>query len=118
MAWLRAHPLRAALAGLLTFLLLLDQLFPPPLPRDMPGLLVVARDGEPLRGWPDADGVWRIPVKPEQVSPRYLESLLAYEDRWFYWHPGVNPVAMLRAGWQWITQGHIVSGGSTLSMQV
>ena len=116
--WLRAHPVRAALAGLLSLVLLLDLLFPPPLPPDLPGLLVVARDGEPLRGWPDADGVWRIPVKPEQVSPAYLEALLTYEDRWFYWHPGVNPVSMLRAGWQWVAQGHIVSGGSTLSMQV
>ena len=116
--WARRHPWRAGLAASLTVVLLLDQLLPPPLPRDAPGMVVVARDGTPLRGWPDADGVWRIPVAPAQVSPRYMDALLTYEDRWFYWHPGVNPVAMLRAGWQLLTEGRIVSGGSTLSMQV
>jgi penicillin-binding protein 1C len=117
-AWARRHPWRAGLAATLAIVLLLDQLLPPPLPRDAPGMVVVARDGTPLRGWPDADGVWRIPVAPAQVSPRYLDALLTYEDRWFYWHPGINPVAMLRAGWQLLTEGRIVSGGSTLSMQV
>jgi len=117
-SWLRRHPYRALLAAVLTCLLLADQIFPPPIPRDTGGLVVVARDGSPLRGWPDRDGVWRFPVTPDQVSPRYLDALLAYEDRWFYWHPGFNPVAMLRAGWQWMLNGHIVSGGSTLSMQV
>ncbi|MDB5813681.1 MAG: penicillin-binding protein [Rhodocyclales bacterium] len=118
LSWTRRHPWRATLAALLTALLLLDQRFPPPLPHDEAGLVVVARDGSPLRGWPDDDGVWRYPVTPEQVSPRYLDALLTYEDRWFRWHPGINPVALLRAGWQWVAQGHIVSGGSTLSMQV
>lgn len=117
-SWVRRHPYRAGMAMLLTCLLLVDQIFPPPLPHDTAGLIVVARDGSPLRGWPDKDGVWRFPVTPEQVSPRYLDALLTYEDRWFYWHPGFNPIAMLRAGWQWIAYGHIVSGGSTLSMQV
>ncbi|GAB2891067.1 penicillin-binding protein 1C [Uliginosibacterium flavum] len=117
-AWLRRHPLRAALAALLTLALLLDQCFPPPIPRDEPGLVVVAEDGSPLRSWPSADGVWRYPVTPEQVSPLYLQALLNYEDRWFYRHPGVNPVALLRAAVQWVRHGHIVSGGSTLTMQV
>ncbi|MBC7500042.1 MAG: penicillin-binding protein 1C [Herminiimonas sp.] len=115
---LARHPCRASLAVLLSCLLLLDRALPPPLPQDNAGMQVVARDGSPLRGWPDADGVWRMPVTPEQVSARYLDALLTYEDRWFYWHPGINPVAMLRAAWQWAAYGHIVSGGSTLSMQV
>jgi penicillin-binding protein 1C len=117
-SWVRRHPYRTGMAMLLTGLLLVDQIFPPPVPHDGAGLVVVARDGSPLRGWPDKDGVWRFPVTPGQVSPRYLDALLTYEDRWFYWHPGFNPVAMLRAGWQWIAHRHIVSGGSTLSMQV
>ncbi|MDF3851537.1 transglycosylase domain-containing protein, partial [Achromobacter denitrificans] len=79
---------------------------------------VVAADGTPLRNYPSRDGIWRYPVKPDQVSERYLETLLTYEDRWFYWHPGVNPVALARAGWQWATNRRIVSGGSTLTMQV
>lgn len=81
-------------------------------------LVVMAADGLPLRVWPSRDGALRHPVTIEAVSPLYLEALLHYEDRWFYWHPGVNPWAMARAGWQWIRHGRIVSGGSTLSMQV
>lgn len=117
-AWLRRHPWRASGALLLSTVLLLDQLFPPLIPHDRAGLVVLARDGSPLRAWPDADGVWRFPTTTKQVSPRYLDALLNYEDRWFYWHPGINPVAMLRAAWQWSVNGRIVSGGSTLSMQV
>lgn len=118
MIWCRTHPWRAALAFALSFFLLLDQLFPPPIPIDAPGLVVLARDGSPLRSWPDADGVWRFPVTQQQVSAHYVDALLHYEDRWFYWHPGVNPLALARAAWQWAWHGEIVSGGSTLTMQV
>jgi penicillin-binding protein 1C len=100
-------------------LLALDFAFPPPLPkaRDT-STLVVARDGTPLRAFADREGVWRYPATPENVSPLYLQALLNYEDRWFWKHPGVNPWALLRAGGQWIQRGRIVSGGSTLTMQV
>nr|WP_306441639.1 penicillin-binding protein 1C [Methyloversatilis sp. XJ19-49] len=97
---------------------LLDCLFPPPLPGRDDGLIVLARDGSPLRAWPGADGAWRYPVTLADVSPRYVEALLGYEDRWFRWHPGVNPAALARAAWQWADSGRIVSGGSTLTMQV
>ena len=99
---------------------LADRLAPLPLPdpeRDAASV-VLARDGTPLRAFADADGVWRYPVRPEEVSPLYLEALLGYEDRWFYRHRGVNPVAMARATAQAIRYHRIVSGGSTLSMQV
>ena len=112
---MRRHPWRASGALLLSTVLLLDQLFPPPIPRDSPGLMVVARDGSPLRAWPDADGVWRFPTTPGQVAPRYLDALLTYEDRWFYQHPGVNPLALVRATWQNLTGARVVSGGSTTS---
>lgn len=101
-------------------LLVLDYCFPPPVPgRDSPkALLVIARDGTPLRAFPDRDHIWRHPVTLEQVSPRYVDALIQYEDRAFRWHPGVNPLALIRAAWQWATRGEIVSGGSTLTMQV
>jgi penicillin-binding protein 1C len=84
-----------------------------------PGTLVVlASDGTPLRTWPGADGALRQPTTPEAVSPLYLEALRQYEDRWFDWHPGINPLALMRAGWQWMRHGRVVSGGSTLTMQV
>lgn len=54
----------------------------------------------------------------EDVSPLYLEALVGYEDRWFWHHPGINPVAALRALGQMVGNGQIVSGGSTLTMQV
>lgn len=111
--------LRWGSVALLSSLLLLDLAFPPQLPkaRDT-STLVVARDGAPLRAFADADGVWRYPATPESVSPLYLEALLHYEDRWFWRHPGVNPIALLRAGGQLLTSGEVVSGGSTLTMQV
>ncbi|MGH8025626.1 MAG: penicillin-binding protein 1C, partial [Pseudoxanthomonas sp.] len=111
--------LRWSTVALLVTLLVLDLAFPPPLPkaRDT-STLVVARDGTPLRAFADRNGVWRYPATPETVSPLYLQALLNYEDRWFWKHPGVNPWALLRAGGQWLRGGRIVSGGSTLTMQV
>lgn len=111
--------LRWGLAAALSLLLLLDLLFPPQLPkaRDT-STLVIAADGTPLRAFADADGVWRYPATPDTVSPLYVEALLNYEDRWFWKHPGVNPYALLRAGGQMLGSGEVVSGGSTLTMQV
>jgi penicillin-binding protein 1C len=105
----------------LVFLLAaLDWAFPLPMPgRDSPyATVVVARDGTPLRAFPGDDHVWRYPVSLNDVSPLYLQALVAYEDRAFRWHFGVNPFALVRAGWQRLRYGHIVSGGSTITMQV
>lgn len=103
----RAFPLPAAA--------LLSQ---PETPAQNGSVVVVSSDGMPLRVWPSVDGALRHPVTLDAVSPLYLEALLHYEDRWFYRHPGVNPWAMARAAWQWLAHGRIVSGGSTLTMQV
>ena len=81
-------------------------------------MLVVARDGQPLRAFPDARGVWRHPVALDAVSPLYLDALIGYEDRRFRWHAGVDPLALVRALGQALAAGEVVSGGSTLSMQV
>jgi penicillin-binding protein 1C len=80
--------------------------------------VVVARDGTPLRAFPDAAHIWRYPVTLDQVAPEYIDALLRYEDRNFWWHPGVNLWSVLRAIWQRAINGHVVSGGSTLTMQV
>ncbi|WP_427183425.1 penicillin-binding protein 1C [Bordetella bronchialis] len=118
-AWARAAAVAAAIAVLACGLVwALDRLFPLPRPYADGAVVVVAADGTPLRNYPSRDGVWRYPVQPRDVSPLYLQALLTYEDRWFRWHPGVNPMAMARAAWQWATSGRIVSGGSTLTMQV
>jgi penicillin-binding protein 1C len=108
----------AALA-LVAVAFVLDRVFPLPLPEAGAGSTVVlARDGTPLRAFADARGIWRYPVTPDDVSPLYLDALLTYEDRWFYAHPGVNPVAIARAVVQMVRHGRAVSGGSTLTMQV
>lgn len=95
-----------------------DKLWPLPLHEVNPARVVVAQDGTPLWRFADADGIWRYPVTIEDVSPRYLEALINYEDRWFWKHPGVNPFSVARAAWQDLTSGRVISGGSTLTMQV
>ncbi|WP_201491645.1 peptidoglycan glycosyltransferase PbpC [Pseudomonas paracarnis] len=97
---------------------LADRIWPLPLPQDGLARVVLAEDGTPLWRFADADGVWRYPVHTSEVSPYYLDALLTYEDRWFYQHPGVNPLALVRATWQNLSGARVVSGGSTLSMQV
>ncbi|ASV36476.1 penicillin-binding protein 1C [Pseudomonas sp. NS1(2017)] len=112
---------RCTLASLLLVVALLwlaDRIWPLPLPKDDLARVVLAEDGTPLWRFADANGVWRYPVKTSEVSPYYLDALLTYEDRWFYQHPGVNPLALARATWQNLTGARVVSGGSTLSMQV
>ena len=104
--------------SLLLVLAAADRLFPLPLPADDLARVVLAEDGTPLWRFADHDGVWRYPVSPAEVSPYYLDALLTYEDRWFYRHPGVNPLALGRAAWQNLRGGRVLSGGSTLSMQV
>ena len=103
---------------LVALLWLADRIWPLPLPQDDLARVVLAEDGTPLWRFADANGVWRYPVHTSEVSPYYLDALLTYEDRWFYSHPGVNPLALARATWQNLTGARVVSGGSTLSMQV
>lgn len=80
--------------------------------------LIYDQNGKLLRGFLSSDDKWRLPVEVDNVTPEFEKILLAYEDRWFYWHPGVNPGALLRALIQNIREGRIVSGGSTITMQV
>ena len=81
-------------------------------------VLVLAADGSILRGFLTADGKWRLPVEPDKVDPLYRRMLVAAEDARFAWHPGIDPLAVLRASAQLALSRHIVSGASTLTMQV
>jgi penicillin-binding protein 1C len=106
----------ALLAGALAAL---DRAFPPDLARAAPvSTIVVDREGRLLRGFTTADGKWRLAARAADVDPAYLAMLVAYEDRRFFAHPGVDPLALLRAAAQGLHAGHVVSGGSTLTMQV
>ncbi|MCB9546731.1 MAG: transglycosylase domain-containing protein [Myxococcales bacterium] len=64
------------------------------------------------------DGRWRVAVAPEEVDPRYLKSLIRLEDRRFYAHPGVDPVAIARSALINLRRGEVVTGASTLTMQL
>jgi penicillin-binding protein 1C len=79
--------------------------------------LVLARDGSILRGFLSGDGKWRLPATPDMVDPLYRHMLIAAEDRRFFAHLGVDPLAALRAAGQLLRRGRIVSGASTLTMQ-
>ena len=79
---------------------------------------VVDRDGRLLRPYATTQGRWRLPARADGVDPRYLALLIAYEDKRFREHAGVDVFALMRAAAQIFAHGRIVSGGSTLTMQV
>jgi penicillin-binding protein 1C len=109
----------ALLGALVGGALTLDALFPPPLERlrDV-SVTVTDRAGAPLRVFTNAAGAWRLPATAEDAAPLFVDLLLAYEDRRFFAHPGVDPLAVVRAAVQNLTAGRVVSGASTLTMQV
>lgn len=85
--------------------------------------VVVDRNGEMLGARIAEDGQWRFPAQTYDKTDsdgveKYKKALIEFEDRWFRWHWGVNPVAICRAMVSNAKAGHIVSGGSTLTMQV
>jgi penicillin-binding protein 1C len=82
------------------------------------GTLVLDREGVLLRPFLVEDGRWRLGTSLAEVDPLFVETLIAYEDRRFRKHRGVDVRALARAAWQLIGNGRPVSGGSTLSMQV
>jgi penicillin-binding protein 1C len=79
--------------------------------------VVLDRKDRLLRAFTTADGLWRLPVSVADVDPRYLDMLFAFEDRRFRSHYGVDALSTMRAGWQLVRHGRLVSGASTLTMQ-
>lgn len=97
--------------------LVADRMFPPPtLPPS--SVLVLDRDSTVLSAFLSTDERWRFISSVDDVDPDLVQAFIAKEDRLFYWHPGVNPVAMLRAAWNNLTTGRRTSGASTITMQV
>ncbi|MCX7018677.1 MAG: penicillin-binding protein 1C [Candidatus Sumerlaeota bacterium] len=76
------------------------------------------RRGRTLRAYTGTDERWRIPIVLDEISPWIIQAAIATEDKRFYRHPGVDPIAIVRALFSNIRHGRIVSGASTISMQV
>ncbi|MCK9167333.1 MAG: penicillin-binding protein 1C [Bacteroidales bacterium] len=99
--------------GVLLFLILV-----PVVRFDDPYCTVVeASDGRLLGAHISADGQWRFPA-PDSLPEAFVQSITAFEDRYFFLHPGINPVSLVRAAVKNFQAGTIVQGGSTLTMQV
>ncbi len=81
-------------------------------------IVVSDREGRLLRAFTTPQGRWRLPVGVDDVDPRFITLLTAYEDRRFRSHFGIDVLAMMRAAAQVVLNGRVVSGGSTLTMQV
>lgn len=79
---------------------------------------VVAKEGEVLRQFADREGVFRQWTSLDEVAPAYLNALIQYEDRYFYHHFGINPLSTIRAFGQFLRHQTVISGSSTLTMQV
>ncbi|WP_112663755.1 penicillin-binding protein 1C [Microvirga flavescens] len=80
--------------------------------------VVLDRSGKLLRPFVTGEGRWRLPIETDDVDPRYLAILKAYEDARFEHHSGIDALAFLRAAAQLVTHRQVVSGASTLTMQV
>ncbi|WP_048644870.1 penicillin-binding protein 1C [Nitratireductor soli] len=96
----------------------LDKAYPPPLGEIALSPEVVDRDGAMLRAYAAVDGRWRLPADIDRLDPQFLAMLVAYEDKRFWSHSGVDVRALGRAALQLVLNGRIVSGASTLSMQL
>ncbi|GAA0783286.1 penicillin-binding protein 1C [Roseibium denhamense] len=108
-------------AGLAVFKVASDiaDLPQPPRPEELPvSPVVLDRNGLLLRAFTSGDDKWRLPVTLDDIDPLYFRMLLAFEDRRFYQHSGADWRAFLRSAVQSVRQGRLVSGGSTITMQV
>ncbi len=108
----------SALLALGVGLIALDLIFPPPLHNVGATSLVVAdRGGRTLRAFSVEDGRWRLAADLDRVDPRFVDALIAMEDKRFFAHAGVDILALSRAAKSNLASGRVISGGSTLSMQ-
>ena len=95
------------------------QLGPAPLGKNLEySHVVLDREERLLRAYATSEGRWRLPVSERDVDPRFLKLLFNYEDKRFREHHGVDPLSLGRAVVQFISRGQIISGASTISMQV
>lgn len=118
--WLRRA--RNGLVGLVVVLAILTaiRLWPhPPLQGWKPSSTAIYDDrGRLLRLVLASDGRYRLWVPLKDMSPQLVDAVLMREDRWFYWHPGVNAYGLLRGAWVTFARHGHRQGGSTITMQL
>ncbi len=94
-----------------------DSLYPLNLCRYHDDSTMIMANHEPLHIFNSRDEKWRLHTAVEDVDPLYVKTLIEREDKYFWSHPGINPIALVRAAYQWTRYGRIISGGSTITMQ-
>jgi penicillin-binding protein 1C len=92
-------------------------LLPQPLFNNDYSFVLEDREGNLLGAAIATDEQWRFP-SADSLPDTYIQALLTFEDKRFYYHPGVDPLAILRAGRDNFKSGRVVSGGSTITMQL
>ena len=102
--------------GLLLFFAI-DLIFPFK-PKVQYSTQITASDGTVLHAFLSVDDKWRLYTNISEITPLLQKTLIYKEDRYFYYHPGINPFAMLRAVGRNIFTGRRTSGASTITMQV
>lgn len=106
-----------SLGCLITVFLLLDLLFPFK-PKVQYSTQITASDGTVLHAFLSPDDKWRLYTNISEITLLLQKTLIHKEDQYFYYHPGINPFAMLRAAGRNIFSGKRTSGASTITMQV
>ncbi|MEK6224401.1 MAG: transglycosylase domain-containing protein, partial [Thermodesulfobacteriales bacterium] len=120
--WIAAltFSLALVLVGSFLLFLFLDYLYPFPTENlnKESTIIISDKEGDPLRFFLPKDKQWRFPVELKDIDPKLVSAVIESEDRWFYTHPGVNPLAIGRAFYTNIKSGQVVSGASTIPMQI
>jgi penicillin-binding protein 1C len=113
--WAKRHPKKTLIGAILLGIWLFC--LPRPLFDTPYSTVLMDRDGLLLGARIAQDGQWRFPAR-DTLPDKYVTCLIAYEDRRFRWHPGVDPISLGQALWANMRQGRTVRGGSTITMQV
>lgn len=113
---LRSKSARIFAAAVL-ILIIVDRIFPPPVNYEY-SQIIEASDETVLSAYLTDDHKWRMSTGLNEVPSELIESVIQKEDKWFYWHPGFNPVSIVKAFINNISGGEKISGASTITMQL
>ncbi len=106
-----------AFSVFLLFLIIADLTFPPLTPASY-STVVLDKDGQILSAYLNKDDIWRIKTTRDEVSPYFLKAIVNKEDKYFYYHPGVNLVSVVKAVFNNVISEKKPVGASTITMQV